>query len=144
YELEDLSALASEVQWRAEQAMRDAIRAVPDGIYGSRVRFDGVREPLEIGVEITVDGDAMRVVWDAPPQEEYGGINCTMNYTAAHSTYALKCILTPDVPSNAGCFRPIEVSAPPGSLLNCTYPASVNQRTQTGWYCAPAIFAALA
>jgi 5-oxoprolinase (ATP-hydrolysing) len=93
---------------------------------------------------VHVEGNAMRVVWEAPPQLPRGGINCTLNYTAAHTVYALKCILTPDIPSNAGCFRPISVEAPEGSILNCRYPAAVNQRTQTGWYCAPAIFAALA
>ena len=144
YELSDLTALAHEVQWRAERAMREAIQAVPDGEYTSRVRFDGVAEPLEAAVRITVTGDSMKVAWDAPPQQGVGGINCTLNYTAAHTVYALKCILTPDVPSNAGCFRPIEVTAPEGSLFNCSYPAAVNQRTQSGWYCAPAIFSALA
>jgi len=144
YGLDDLNALAHEVQSRAEQAMRAAILAVPDGEYSSSVRFDGVAEPLEIGVKIIVAADTMKVEWTAPAQQEYGGINCTLNYTAAHTTYALKCILTPDVPSNAGCFRPIEVVAPEGSLLNCSHPAAVNQRTQSGWYCAPAIFSALA
>lgn len=144
YGLDDLTDLATEVQTRAEQAMRAAIQKVPDGVYTSRVRFDGVAHPLEAGVEITVAGDSLKVHWDSPPQQEIGGINCTLSYTSAHTAYALKCILTPDVPSNAGCFRPIEVSAPEGSLFNCSYPAAVNQRTQSGWYCAPAIFAALA
>jgi 5-oxoprolinase (ATP-hydrolysing) len=144
YGIDDLQALAHEVQWRAERAMRDAIAAVPDGVYRSRVRFDATGDPLELGVAITVAGDELRVEWDAPPQLKVGGINCTLNYTAAHTVYALKCILTPDIPSNAGCFRPIHVAAPEGSILNCTYPAAVNQRTQTGWYCAPAIFSALA
>lgn len=144
YDIDDLQDLAFEVQSRAEMAMRHAIAAMPDGTYSSRVRFDGAGEPLELAVAITVEGDAMRVTWQAPPQLSVGGINCTMNYTAAHTVYALKSILTPDIPSNAGCFRPIEVVAPEGSVLNCHYPAAVNQRTQTGWYCAPAIFSALA
>lgn len=144
YDLDDLSALADEVQGRAERAMRDAIAAVPDGVYRSSVRFDGVGDPMELSVAIHVDGERMRVEWDGPPQLAVGGINCTLNYTSAHTVYALKSILTPDIPSNAGCFRPIEVVAPEGSILNCAYPAAVNLRTHTGWYCAPAIFAALA
>lgn len=144
YDLDDLSELADEVQGRAEQAMREAIAAVPDGVYRSTVRFDGLGDPLELSVAIHVDGERMRVEWDGPAQLPQGGINCTLNYTAAHTVYALKCILTPDIPSNAGCFRPIEVVAPAGSILNCDYPAAVNLRTHTGWYCAPAVFAALA
>ncbi len=73
-----------------------------------------------------------------------GGLNCTFSYTAAHATYPMKCLLSPDVRSNAGCYRPFTVLAPEGSILNCTRPASVNLRTRIGWYIAPNIFRALA
>ncbi|MEM4846842.1 MAG: hydantoinase B/oxoprolinase family protein [Thermosphaera sp.] len=144
YELDDLAGLAAVIQDRTEQAMREAITAIPDGEYAHSVGFDGVDEPLALSVNVKVKGDELTVAWEAPPQVERGGINCTLNYTAAHSVYALKSMLTPDIPSNAGCFRPIGVMAPEGSILNCSYPASVNLRTMTGWYCAPALFGALA
>jgi len=133
------------VQERAERAMREAIRALPEGTYRSEVTFDGLGEPLTLPCAVTVDGDEMTVDWaGAPPQLPRGGINCTYHYTAAHTTYVLKSILTPEIPSNAGCFRPLHVTVPEGTILNCRYPASVNQRTQTGWYCGPAVFKALA
>ena len=145
YGLDSLTPLARVVQERAERAMRDAIRALPPGVYRSEVAFDGLGDPLTLPCAVTVAGDEMTVDWTgAPPQVSRGGINCTYHYTAAHTTYVLKSILTPDVPSNAGCFRPLHVHAPEGSVLNCRYPASVNQRTQTGWYCGPAVFKALA
>ncbi len=53
-------------------------------------------------------------------------------------------MLTPAVRGNADCYRPFTVKAPEGSILNPTYPASVNIRTRTEWYIAPNIFAALA
>lgn len=144
YGLADLTPLAEVIQERAEQAMRDAIRTVPDGTYSHSVRFDSVGVPFTITAHVQIRGDELQVHWDAPPQVEQGGINSTLNYTAAHTVYALKCILTPDIPSNAGCYAPIHVSAPEGSLLNCTYPAGVNVRTNTGWFVAPAVFSALA
>mgnify|MGYP001764783393 CR=1 FL=1 len=52
---------------------------------------------------------------DAPPTLPRGGLNCTMNVTAAHSSYPLKCMLTPNVRGNAGCYAPISVVAPEGS-----------------------------
>ncbi len=145
YELEDLSGLARVVQDRSELAMREAIAAVPDGEYEGSAGFDGAGEPMRLPVRVKVEGDEITVDWSgAPDQLERGGINCTLSYTEAHTVYALKCILTPEVPSNAGCFRPIRVVAPEGSILNCDYPAAVNQRTVTGWACAPAVFGALA
>lgn len=125
--------------------MREAIRALPEGTYHSEIAFDGLGEPLILPCAVTVAGDEMTVDWTgAPPQLPRGGINCTYHYTAAHTTYVLKSILTPEIPSNAGCFRPLHVTVPEGTILNCRYPASVNQRTQTGWYCGPAVFKALA
>ena len=80
---------------------------------------------------------------EAPPQAPRGGSNCTFGYTAAHTVYPLKCMLSPAVPSNAGAYRPFRVTAPEGSTLNCTKPAAVNTRTRTGWYIAPNLFMAL-
>jgi 5-oxoprolinase (ATP-hydrolysing)/N-methylhydantoinase A len=93
---------------------------------------------------VKVEGDAITVDFDGvPPQLPQGGLNATLNYTAAHATYPLKCMLTPTVRGNAGCYRAFTVTAPEGSILNPTYPASVNLRTRTGWYLAPNIFGAL-
>lgn len=145
YGMEDLGALADVVQGLSEQAMRDAIRALPDGQYHAVVTNNPLGEVLTYPVALSIAGDAMTIDFEgAPPQLPQGGLNSTMNYTAAHATYPLKCMLTPSVRGNAGCYRPFTVKAPEGSILNCTYPASVNMRTRTGWYLAPNIFKALA
>ncbi len=145
YGLDSLAPVAHAVQERAEHAMREAIRSVREGVYRSEVQFDGLGDPLTLPCAVTVHGDEITVDWTgAPGQLPQGGINCTYHYTAAHTTYALKSILTPEIPSNAGCFRPLHTIAPEGSILNCRHPASVNQRTHTGWYLGPAVFMALA
>ena len=145
YGLADLCALAAIVQDRAEQAMRAAVRALPDGTYASAVTLSPAGAPITLPVSITVAGDEVEIDFaGAPPQLAQGGVNSTMNYTAAHATYPLKCMLTPNVRGNAGCYRPFTVKAPEGSILNCRRPAAVAARTRTGWYLAPAIFRALA
>src|SRR6201999_3880095 len=96
-------------------------------------------------LKLTVAGDRIELVFAGdPPQLSQVGVNSTVNYTAAHATYPLKCMLTPGVRGNAGCYRPFTVKAPEGSILNCTRPAAVAARTRTGWDLAPAVFAALA
>src|SRR2546427_302630 len=145
YGLEDLEALATVIQNRAEAAMREAIGRVPDGVYASEIWSDGMGTPQRLPVEIVVRGDAITVDFEgAPPQAPRGGSNCTFGYAAAHTTYPLKCILSPAVPANAGSYRPFTVTAPEGSILNCTKPMAVNTRTRTGWYIAPNLFMALA
>ena len=145
YGLEDLEALATVIQNRAEAAMREAIGRVPDGVYASEIWSDGMGTPQRLPVEIVVRGDAITVDFaGAPPQALRGGSNCTFGYAAAHTTYPLKCILSPGVPANAGSYRPFTVVAPEGSIMNCAKPMAVNTRTRTGWYIAPNIFMALA
>ena len=145
YGLADLTALAAIVQDRAEQAMRAAVRALPDGVYTSRVSYNPVDAELSLPLKLTVSGDTIELDFaGAPAQLAQGAVNSTMNYTAAHATYPLKCMLTPGVRGNAGCYRPFTVKAPEGSILNCTRPAPVASRTRTGWYLAPAVFQALA
>jgi 5-oxoprolinase (ATP-hydrolysing)/N-methylhydantoinase A len=145
YGLDDLEPLALEIQHRAEAAMRQAIAAVPDGTYRSAIEFSAAGRRLRLPCAVVVAGDELTVDWEGAPAElPVGGFNCTYSYASAHTTYALKSILTPDIPSNAGCFRPLHVRAPEGSILNCRYPAAVNQRTMTGWFCGPAVFRALA
>ena len=56
----------------------------------------------------------------------------------------IKCMLTPQVRGNAGCYKPFTVRAPEGSILNCRRPAAVNLRPRTGWYLSAGIFRALA
>jgi 5-oxoprolinase (ATP-hydrolysing)/N-methylhydantoinase A len=145
YGMHDLRALAQVVQTRAETAMRAAIRALPDGTYHAETWNNPLGEKLRYPLALTVAGDSIALDFaGAPPQLARGGLNCTFNYTAAHATYPLKCMLTPDVRGNAGCYRPFTVTAPEGSVLNCTRPASVNLRTRVGWYLAPNVFRALA
>jgi len=144
YGMHDLRALARVVQMRAETAMRDAIRALPDGVYTSEIWNNPLGEKLHYPLKLTVQGDAIELdLAGAPPQLPQGGLNCTYSYTAAHATYPMKCILSPQIRSNAGCYRPFTVKATQGSVLNCDKPASVNLRTRVGWYLAPNIFRAL-
>jgi 5-oxoprolinase (ATP-hydrolysing)/N-methylhydantoinase A len=145
YGLGDLRALASVVQGRSEAAMREAIRALAPGVYHSEISSNPLGVPLTCPVTIEVRDEEIAIDFaGAPPQLPQGGLNSTLNYTAAHATYPLKCMLTPSVRGNAGCYRPFTVTAPEGSILNCLKPAAVNLRTRTGWYLAPNIFKALA
>ena len=144
YGVHDLTALAAVVQGRSEKAMRQAIRALPDGEYSSEIWNNPMGTPMRFPVRIIKKRDRILLDFEgAPPQVAQGGLNCTLNYTAAHATYPMKCMLTPGVRGNAGCYRPFEVKAPAGSILNCSKPAAVNLRTRTGWYLAPNIFRAM-
>src|SRR5262249_57391056 len=81
YGLDDLEALATVIQNRAESAMRRAIRQVPDGLYRSEIQNDGMGAPRRFPVTVEVRGDEVVVDFTgAPDQAPRGGSNCTFGY----------------------------------------------------------------
>jgi len=72
------------------------------------------------------------------------GINVVFNYTHAYASFAMKAAVSPEVPHNEGAFRPVHVSAPAGSILNCRPPAAVASRHVLGHFLPGVIFGALA
>ena len=143
YDLRDLGAFTDEILGRAEHAMRDAIRAVPDGTWNFAFDTDGADQPYHFAVSLTVKDDAIAVDYTGTSSAQPRAINCVMAYTYAMTAYAIKCVLAPDLPNNDGMFRPISVVAPEDNLLNPRYPAAVVARSNTGHYVPVCVFGAL-
>ena len=113
----------------AERKMRAGISTVPDGEYSFADRYDcpEVDGELHLSCTITVTGDAMHLRFEAPPQVR-AGLNMTMTALLSTVYYAVKSIVDPSILPNAGLARPLTVSAPEGSIVNCAHPAAVNGR----------------
>jgi N-methylhydantoinase B len=139
-----LEALGREVRRRSEQAMREAIREIPDGTYRSTVQHDGLDEPIVIQCALTVSGDEIAIDYAGTSPQLPHALNVVPIYTFAYTVYGLKALLCPDIPNNEGSFLPISTQAPPGSLLNPTYPAASGGRSAIGHLLPAAVFQALA
>jgi N-methylhydantoinase B len=63
--------------------------------------------------------------------------------TYSTTMYPIKCMLVPRIPNNDGLVRPLHVSAPEGSIVNCTFPAPVKARAKVMKHIPPLIFGAL-
>ena len=141
----DLTALSKALQDRAETAMREAIEAVPDGVYRSSVDADGFDEDeTHIECTLTVKGSSLHIDYAGTSKQIGRGLNSVMTYTYAYSVYPVKCALDPMTPRNEGSYRSVTVDAPLGSLLNPRFPAPCNARQLTGHLLAGAIYGALA
>ncbi len=144
YDLPDIEEVSALILERTETAVRDAIRALPDGVYRNRIMIDGFDEPLNIACALIVDGDGLVVDYAGSSPQVDRGINVVLNYTHAYTTYTLMAALAPGIPNNEGAFRPIEVRAPLGSILNCTRPAPVSARHLIGHFVSQPLLTALA
>ena len=119
YRLPDLETIGELILQRTEDAVRAAIREIPDGMYRSAVTIDGFDDPLEIRCSLQVAGDAIAIDYAGSSPQVERGINVVLNYTQAYSTYTVMAVVAPNVPNNEGSFRPLTVTAPRGSILNC-------------------------
>ncbi|MEM8797893.1 MAG: hydantoinase B/oxoprolinase family protein, partial [Pseudomonadota bacterium] len=140
--LDDIEELSEEIINRSEKAMRERIAALPDGNYHYELRIDGFGEAVDLKCNVAINGDSIAVTFDAPPAVSRG-INVTLNYTRAYTTYGIKCAISPDVPNNEGSFRPVDVNAREGCLLNAQFPAAVAGRHLVGHFLPSTIMGAL-
>jgi N-methylhydantoinase B len=143
YALTSLEGLGDELFGRSERAMREAIRAVPDGTYRFGIDTDGFEVPYRFRVALTVAGDRIVADFTGTSPAQPRAINCVMAYTYAMTAYAVRCALLPGLPNNEGMYRPVTVEAPEGCLLNPKFPAAVVSRAQTGHYVPILILGAL-
>jgi N-methylhydantoinase B len=132
YGRDTVMAAGAALQDYAERKMRAGIREIPDGTY----RFADVYEnpeldaALDFTVAITVAGEEMQLHFEAPPQVR-AGLNMVRTALLSTVYYAVKTVVDPTIPPNAGLGRPLHVTAREGSVVSCVHPAAVNGRTST-------------
>ena len=133
-QLEEIDTLGEQIIAASEKAMRDALRAAPDGTYHSEYHADGdgISEPVYFKCAVTINDDEIFVDYTGSSPQHRLAINAVLNYVFAYTAYPIKCVFSPDVPNNEGSFRPIKVHAPEGSILNAQKPAPLGARNVTG------------
>lgn len=145
FSLGSLDRMSEEILARSENALRSAIADLPDGTYTNRTMADGFEdESIELVVSATISGDEIELDFTGSSAQSTRGINVVLNYTHAYASFAIKAAISPDVPHNHGSFRPVSVTAPKGSILNCEQPAPVASRHIIGHFIPGLIFGALA
>ena len=112
----------------SERRMRAALRQIPEGVY----EFEDVMEgdgftdsPITIRVVIEAKGDSFVADFTSTDDACRGPLNCRWPSVAACVYYVLKACLDPELPPNAGAYRPVDVRVREGSLLSAQYPTAV-------------------
>lgn len=112
----------------SERLTRAALEQVPPSEWTAEDWLEDVPEPgrtVPLRVRIRTDGQGS-IAFDfsgSAPQQPIG-VNATEAVTRSACYYVVRC-LAPDAPTNAGCFLPVSVVAPSGSVVNASFPAPV-------------------
>ncbi|WP_171136432.1 MULTISPECIES: hydantoinase B/oxoprolinase family protein [unclassified Ruegeria] len=109
-----------------------AIAELPKGTWRSQLAVDGYDRPIDLHAALTISGDQVALDFTGTSGLSNKGINVPLNYATAYSVFALRCIIGPDIPNNAGSLAPFVVSGPKDCILNAQPPAPVAMRHTLG------------
>jgi N-methylhydantoinase B len=143
----ELRVALDALQDYARRRMIAAIRRIPPGRY----RFedflddDGITDrPVRIRAVVERRGDRVRVDFTGSDAQVAGNVNSVFAVTLSAVLYCFRCLVPDDIPLNAGAASPIEVVAPPGSVVNARHPAAVTAgNVETSQRIVDVVFGAL-
>ncbi|MEN6617231.1 MAG: hydantoinase B/oxoprolinase family protein [Syntrophorhabdus sp.] len=144
-DLENLDDLADQIIGLTEKSMREEIEKIPDGVYRTRGVIEQMKGSDDIIIEAKVEIKGSDIIVDldgSSGQVNWGG-NVVFNFTFAYVFMAIKSMFAPDIPNNEGCARPIVLTAPEGTVINCKFPAAVAARMGVGHFLTEVIYRAL-
>src|SRR5215831_2229111 len=145
YGVDRFAACTTALLEQAERLARNAITAMPDGRYTFTdwMDDDGI-DPDPIPITVTIAGDRLIADFTGSAPQVKGAINSPLPFTKSAVYACVRHLVGGTPPNNEGYFRPIEVIAPPGTVVNPVMPAAVAARGLTGFRMANAVFGALA
>jgi N-methylhydantoinase B len=128
YGFAEADAYADHLVHYAARMMRRALAAIPDGIYKAEDFLDDDGEsghPVRLAVKISKRGETARVDFTGTAPQVRSPINAVEAITISSVYYVFRCLIAGDVPASAGILEPLEIIAPPGTVVNALPPAPV-------------------
>jgi len=122
---ETVERAAEQIFAQCERLDREAVRAVPDGVYRAAAHMDSGGPglpPVEVCTAVKIEGDRMTIDLAGSSGPTRGPVNSPMPGTLAGARLAFKCLINPDVPVTGGTFRNLEVTAPENTVFNVSEP----------------------
>ncbi len=108
-----------------ERRMTAALADLPDGIYRFEDHMEHGDADVAIRVAITVDGEGLHADFGGSDSQVEANFNAVEAVTRSCLYYAVRVATDPSIPANGGCYRPISLAAPEGSVVNARPPAAV-------------------
>jgi len=119
----------------SERLMRAKIRErFPDGTYYSELFIDddGMDdERIKIAVTVTVKDDSVKVDYSGTDKQRASGVNCILANCVSAAYFVVKAVADPTIPVNSGCYRPIEVYCPEGTIISPDPTAAIGAGNET-------------
>jgi len=132
FDLDHLDGLADYIIDTSRKGTLAAIADLPKGTWHNSLTADGYEAEITLCAALTIADDHILLDFAGTSRCSNKGINVPLNYATAYSVFALRCLIGPDIPNNAGSLEPFRVTGPKGCILNALAPAPVAMRHTLG------------
>jgi N-methylhydantoinase B len=102
----------------AEQRTRACLAALADGALCAQDVLEAPDGDLALRLRAVVAGERLILDFAGSAPQHEGNLNCPLAVTRSACLFAVRVLTDPDIPPSAGAYRPIEVLAPEGTVLN--------------------------
>jgi N-methylhydantoinase B len=109
----------------SERRTRASLRGLGDGAREAQDVLEAADEDLLLRLRASVEGERLTLDFTGSAPQHAGNLNCPLAVTRSACLFAVRVLTDPEVLPSAGAYRPIEVLAPEGSLLNARPGAAV-------------------
>ncbi len=132
YGLEDVKKVMGETLGYSRALIEKEIQKIPDGRYAFEEYMDGDGysagpdgRGLRLCASIEVKGKSVQVDFTGSAAATKGPVNAPFAVTASSVYYTLLAVTNPSIPPNSGCYDPIDIIAPRGTIVCAEHPYPV-------------------
>ncbi|NOY14309.1 MAG: hydantoinase B/oxoprolinase family protein [Deltaproteobacteria bacterium] len=128
YGLATVNRYADSLNDYSERITRQAIAAIPDGSYEFEDFLDGdgiKQKNIRLAVRLEIDGDEALLDFTDCDRQVSGSVNAVYAITLSAVLYVFRALVSEDIPTNAGCLRPLQVITRKGTIVDAEFPAAV-------------------
>ncbi len=143
FQISNLKDLSDFIYTKSLLAVENEIRKIPNGEYKNSMMIDGFEKDVKLEAKLIVSEKSISVDFTGTSEKSKFGINVPLSYTKAYTCFGLSCLVSAEIPNNAGSLHPFEIQAPLGSILNAPYPAAVCARHIIGQMLPDMVFGCL-
>ncbi len=120
--LDVVQAYMRHVQENAEASVRRVLGRLGNGRFVCHMDDGSV---VEVAVRVDPRRRRARIDFTGTSPQQPGNYNAPAAVCRAAVLYVFRCLVKEDIPLNQGCFKPLDLVIPRGSMINPRYPAAV-------------------
>jgi N-methylhydantoinase B len=119
------ASLAGSLLDYGERRMTAALERMPDGEYSFVDFMELGDDDVAIRVSVVIEDASLTANFSGTDDQVAANFNAVEAVTRSCLYFAVRVASDPTIPANGGCYRPLHLVAPSGSIVNARPPAAV-------------------